>query len=61
MLAPTEDKVTVPGASYTGLAGATTGRGDRLFAANFAKGAVDVFDSAFNQRERSPRSSQGVH
>lgn len=48
-LAPTEDKVTVPGASYTGLAEATTPQGDRLFAANFGKGTVDIFDSSFKQ------------
>jgi uncharacterized protein (TIGR03118 family) len=48
-LAPTEDKVTVPGAGYTGLAEATTSQGDRLFAADFTKGSVDVFDSAFKQ------------
>lgn len=45
----TEDKVTIPGAGYTGLAIAGTGRGERLFAADFAKGTVDVFDSAFHQ------------
>ena len=44
-----EDKVTVPGASYTGLAEASTGKGDELFAANFAAGTVDVFDSSFHQ------------
>ena len=44
-----EDKVTVPGAGYTGLAIAPTGQGDRLFAADFLKGTIDVFDSAFDQ------------
>jgi uncharacterized protein (TIGR03118 family) len=44
-----EDKVTVPGAGYTGLAIATTKQGDRLFAADFTKGTVDVFDSSFKQ------------
>jgi uncharacterized protein (TIGR03118 family) len=48
-LGNTEDKVTVAGAVYTGLAIATTKQGDRLFAADFAKGTVDVFDSAFKQ------------
>jgi uncharacterized protein (TIGR03118 family) len=48
-LAPTEDKVTVAGAAYTGLAEATTRQGDQLFAANFGKGTVDVFDSDFKQ------------
>ena len=42
-----EIKATTPGASYTGLALATTRAGDRLFAANFAQGRIDVFDSAF--------------
>ena len=49
-----EDKVTVPGAGYTGLAIATTKLGDRLFAADFAKGTVDVFDSAFKQVKTAP-------
>src|SRR5882757_5173819 len=49
LIGNTEDKVTVPGAAYTGLAVAGTGRGERLFAADFAKGTVDVFDSAFHQ------------
>ena len=41
-------KATVPGASYTGLAIATASAGDRLYAANFAQGKIDVFDSSFN-------------
>lgn len=41
--------MTVPGAAYTGLAEASTRDGDRLFAANFAGGTVDVFDSSFHQ------------
>jgi uncharacterized protein (TIGR03118 family) len=49
LIGNTEDKVTVPGAGYTGLAIASTKRGDRLFAANFAQGRVDVFNSAFQQ------------
>jgi uncharacterized protein (TIGR03118 family) len=49
LIGNTEDKVTVPGAGYTGLAIASTARGDRLFAANFTQGGVDVFDSAFQQ------------
>jgi len=49
LIGNTEDKVTVPGAGYTGLAIATTKQGDRLFAADFAKGSVDVFNSAFHQ------------
>jgi len=42
-----EIKVTTPGAAYTGLAIATTGAGDRLYAANFAQGRIDVFNSTF--------------
>jgi uncharacterized protein (TIGR03118 family) len=49
-----EDKVTVPGAGYTGLAIAPSAQGDRLFAADFVKGTVDVFDSAFNQVKLAP-------
>ena len=65
LIGNTEDKVTVPGAAYTGLAIAGTGRGERLFAADFAKGTVDVFDSAFHQVKlasrqfRDPRLPQG--
>jgi uncharacterized protein (TIGR03118 family) len=60
-----EDKVSVPGAGYTGLAIASTSHGDRLFAANFAQGRVDVFDSAFHQVKtarwqfRDPRLPRG--
>jgi uncharacterized protein (TIGR03118 family) len=54
LIGNTEDKVTVPGAGYTGLAIATTKQGDRLFAADFAKGTVDVFDSAFHQVKTAP-------
>src|SRR5712675_613249 len=56
---------TVPGAGYTGLAIASTRHGDRLFAANFAQGRVDVFDSAFHQVKtahwqfRDPRLPRG--
>jgi len=49
LIGNTEDKVTVPGAGYTGLAIAHTRRGERLFAADFVKGSVDVFNSAFRQ------------
>ena len=49
LIGNTEDKVTVAGAGYTGLAIAGTGKGERLFAADFAKGTVDVFDSTFHQ------------
>ena len=40
-------KATTPGAVYTGLAIATTGAGDQLYAANFAQGRIDVFDTTF--------------
>jgi uncharacterized protein (TIGR03118 family) len=50
-----EDKVTVPGAGYTGLAIASTRDGGRLFAATFAQGRIDVFDSAFKQVRTGPR------
>jgi uncharacterized protein (TIGR03118 family) len=49
LMGSTENKATVPGASYTGLALASTTHGDELFAANFGQGKVDVFDSAFKQ------------
>lgn len=43
-----EIKATEPGASYTGLAIATTAAGaQQLYAADFAKGRIDVFDSSF--------------
>jgi uncharacterized protein (TIGR03118 family) len=54
LIGNTEDKITVPGAGYTGLAEASTSQGDRLFAANFAQGRVDVFDSAFKQVKLAP-------
>jgi uncharacterized protein (TIGR03118 family) len=54
LIGNTEDKVTVPGAGYTGLAIAPASQGGRLFAANFAQGRVDVFDSAFNQVKTAP-------
>jgi uncharacterized protein (TIGR03118 family) len=64
-LGNTEDKVTVPGAAYTGLAEATAPSGDQLYAANFAQGKVDVFDSTFQQVKlahwqfNDPRLPQG--
>lgn len=45
-------KATVPGAVYTGLAIATAAKGDQLYAANFAQGRIDVFDSAFAKVEQ---------
>jgi uncharacterized protein (TIGR03118 family) len=49
LIGGTEDKATVPGAAYTGLAIAGAGCSERLFAADFAKGTVDVFNSSFRQ------------
>jgi uncharacterized protein (TIGR03118 family) len=60
-----EDKITIPGAGYTGLAIAPASHGGRLFAANFAQGRVDVFNSAFKQVKtarwqfRDPRLPRG--
>jgi uncharacterized protein (TIGR03118 family) len=54
LMGNTEDKATVPGASYTGLALAATANGDELFAANFGQGRVDVFNSAFKQVRTAP-------
>jgi uncharacterized protein (TIGR03118 family) len=39
--------VTTPGAVYKGLALANGEHGDRLYAANFSAGTIDVFDSDF--------------
>ena len=47
LMGAAEIVATTPGASYTGLALATAGTGDRLYAANFAQGRIDVFDNAF--------------
>jgi uncharacterized protein (TIGR03118 family) len=45
LIGKTEDKATVAGASYTGLALASS----NLYAANFATGKIDVFNSTFHQ------------
>jgi uncharacterized protein (TIGR03118 family) len=42
-------KATVAGASFTGLANLTTDNGSFLYAADFAGGRIDVFDSSWNQ------------
>ena len=51
-VAPTQAVVAVDnsagGAVYKGLAIANTAAGDRLYAANFHAGTVDVFDAAFH-------------
>jgi uncharacterized protein (TIGR03118 family) len=57
----TEDKVTVPGAAYTGLALAKGAHGDRLYAANFAQGGVDVFDSSFKQVKTASWQFRDAH
>jgi uncharacterized protein (TIGR03118 family) len=41
-------KATVPGASFTGLANLTSAQGSFLYAADFAGGRIDVFDSDWN-------------
>jgi len=48
-------KATVPGAVYTGLALATASTGPQLYAANFAQGRVDVFDSTFTLQAASSK------
>jgi len=50
----TQDEATVPGAGYTGLAIASTSAGDELFAANYATGPVNVFNSSFQQVTLAP-------
>jgi uncharacterized protein (TIGR03118 family) len=47
LIGAAEIKATTRGAVYKGLAIATTGSGDRLFAANFSQRRIDVFDSTF--------------
>jgi len=54
LIGNTESKAAVPGASYTGLALASSSHGDELFAANFGQGKVDVFDSTFKQVRTAP-------
>jgi uncharacterized protein (TIGR03118 family) len=48
-----ETKAIVPGAAYTGLALAVASSGPQLYAANFAQGTVDVFDSTFALQSHS--------
>ena len=54
LIGAAEIKATVPGAAYTGLAIATARNGDQLYAANFAQGRIDVFNSSF-QKVAQPR------
>jgi uncharacterized protein (TIGR03118 family) len=44
-----QNGATVPGAVFTGLAIASTGGKNFLYAADFANGQIDVFDSQFHQ------------
>jgi uncharacterized protein (TIGR03118 family) len=43
-----DNSLPAPGAVYKGLAIGSTATGDRLYAANFRGGAVDVFDANYN-------------
>jgi len=43
-----DNSLPAPGAVYKGLALGSTTTGDRLYAANFRGGAIDVFDSSYN-------------
>lgn len=54
-------KATVPGAVYTGLAIATATTGPQLYAANFAQGRIDVFDSAFAKVEQPAWAFKDAH
>ena len=56
-----ETRATVPGAVYTGLALATAASGPQLYAANFGKGTVDVFDTNFALQPASTRSFHDRH
>jgi uncharacterized protein (TIGR03118 family) len=53
LIGAAEIKATVPGAVYTGLAIATAKSGDQVYAANFAQGRIDVFNSTF-QKVKQP-------
>jgi uncharacterized protein (TIGR03118 family) len=60
-------EATVPGAIFSGLAEASTPKGDQLYAADFSSGKVDVFDSSFKQVKlasnqfNDPRLPHGYH
>ena len=45
---------TTDGSSYTGLTSATINGNRYLYAANFNKGTVDVYDNAFNKVNLQP-------
>ncbi|GAA1637333.1 TIGR03118 family protein [Kribbella alba] len=49
LIGAAEIKATVKDAVYTGLAIATAKNGPQLYAANFAQGRIDVFDSKFDK------------
>jgi uncharacterized protein (TIGR03118 family) len=50
---------TTNGSSYTGLTSATINGSRYLYAANFTKGTVDVFDNAFNRVILHPHKDGG--
>jgi uncharacterized protein (TIGR03118 family) len=54
-LGDAEIKATVPGAGYTGVTEATSSAGDELFAADFFKGTVDVYNSKWQQVKTGTR------
>ena len=49
VMADVEVKAAVPGAVYTGVALATATAGAQLYAADFAKKSIDVFDATFKR------------
>jgi len=55
-----QDEATVPGAGYTGLAIASTSAGDELFAANYATGPINGFNSSFQQVTLAPWQFTGT-
>jgi uncharacterized protein (TIGR03118 family) len=55
-----QDHLTVPGASFTGLANLTTDKGTFLFAADFAGGRIVKIDSNWNQ-VRSKKGFRDKH
>jgi uncharacterized protein (TIGR03118 family) len=65
LIGAAENKATVPGAAYTGLAIDPASHGGRLFAANFAQARIDVFNSGFGTVKtarwqfRDPRLPRG--
>jgi uncharacterized protein (TIGR03118 family) len=60
-IGPAEKEATVKGAAYTGLAIATAKKGDQLYAANFAQGRVDVFNSKFKKVKQADWAFRDNH